>query len=76
MKVGMGLPDLVLCPECEEAVKQENGRFCETCGKKVHDYQKKHNLVIDFWLRGETGAQGESGFAGTEVFYRKMAEEP
>lgn len=58
MEVGMGLPDLVLCPECEEAVKQENGRFCKACIDKVHDYEEKHNLIIDFWGRG---LQGESG---------------
>lgn len=76
MKMPMGLPDLVLCPECEEAVKQKNGSFCKMCGKKVHDYQIKHNLVIDFWLGGEPETQGECGFADTEAFYRRMAEEP
>lgn len=57
MKIGMGLPDLVLCPECEKAVKQEKGRFCKGCSHKVREYQEKHNLVIDFWMRG---AQGEN----------------
>ncbi len=65
MKVGMGtgleLPDLVLCPECEKAVEQEDGNFCEVCIHKVHEYEKKHNLIIDFW---ERGAQGESGPTG------------
>lgn len=44
MKVGMGtgleLPDLVLCPECEKAVEQEDGNFCEVCIHKVHEYEK------------------------------------
>lgn len=62
MKVGtgLGLPDLVLCPECEKAVKQEKGRFCKGCSHKVREYQEKHNLVIDFWMGGAQGEQGES----------------
>lgn len=51
-------PKLVFCPECEEKVRNNRTDICPECRKKLYEYEKKYNCIVDI---GIIGAPGEPG---------------
>ena len=49
--------DNLFCPEC----KGKNNRrdMCPECRKKLSEYEKKHNAIIDFGIGEKPGAPGD-----------------
>lgn len=53
-------PKLVFCPECEEKVRNNRTDICPECRKKLYEYEKKYNCIVDIGIIGAPGEPGGS----------------
>lgn len=52
-------PKLEFCEECKEKVRNNRTDICPKCRKKLYEYEKKYNCVVDIGMNGCDGARGE-----------------
>lgn len=54
-------PRIVFCPECEVKVENDETDLCPECRKKLYEYEKKYNCIVDIGVNGPPGAAGYPG---------------
>lgn len=52
-------PKLEFCEKCKEKVRNNRTDICPKCRKKLYEYEKKYNCVVDIGMNGCDGARGE-----------------
>ena len=52
-------PKLEFCEKCKEKVRNNRTDICPKCRKKLYEYEKKYNCVVDIGMNGYDGARGE-----------------
>ena len=52
-------PKLEFCEKCKEKVRNNITDICPKCRKKLYEYEKKYNCVVDIGMNGCDGARGE-----------------
>ena len=51
-------PKLEFCEKCKEKVRNNRTDICPKCRKKLYEYEKKYNCVVDIGMNGCDGARG------------------
>lgn len=54
-------PRIVFCPECEVKVENDETDLCPECRKKLYEYEKKYNCIVDIGVNGPPGPAGYPG---------------
>lgn len=57
--IGIDIPELEFCPECEEKVRNNRTDICTECRQKKQEYEKAYHCTVDLGINGPPGCLGE-----------------